>query len=57
MKSFVIIALISVSLCGFITQEEVDVLRTFAPFEVYDADENPLRTTPRNRSETSSKSN
>ena len=43
MKSFVIIALISVSLCGFITQEEVDVLRTFAPFEVYDADENPFK--------------
>ena len=43
MKSFVSIALISVSLCGFITQEEVDVLRTFAPFEVYDADENPFK--------------
>ena len=57
MKSVIIIALISISLCGFITQVEVDELRTLAPFEVYDADENPFRTTPRSRSATFSKSN
>ena len=57
MKSFVIIALISVSLCGFITQEEVDVLRTFAPFEVYDADENPFKDYTEEQIKTSSKSN
>ena len=43
MKSVIILALISISFCGFITQEEVDELRSFAPFEVYDADENPFK--------------
>ena len=43
MKSVIILALISISLCGFITQAEVDELRTLAPFEVYDADENPFK--------------
>ena len=41
MKSVIILALISISLCGFITQAEVDELRTLAPFEVYD--ENPFK--------------
>ena len=43
MKSVIILSLISISFCGFITQEEVDELRSFAPFEVYDADENPFK--------------
>lgn len=43
MKSIIILAFISVSLCGFITQEEVDELRTYAPFEVYYADEHPFK--------------
>ena len=43
MKSVIILALISISLCGFITQAEVDELLTLAPFEVYDADENPFK--------------
>ena len=43
MKSVIILALISISLCGFISQAEVDELRTLAPFEVYDADENPFK--------------
>ena len=43
MKSVIILALISISLCGFITQAEVNELRTLAPFEVYDADENPFK--------------
>ena len=40
MKSVIILALISISFCGFITQEEVDELRSFAPFKVY---ENPFK--------------
>lgn len=43
MKSVIILALISISLCGFITQAEVDELRTLAPFEAHDADENPFK--------------
>ena len=57
MKSVIILSLISISFCGFITQEEVDELRSFAPSRSTKPTRTLSRTTPRSRSATSSKSN
>ena len=43
MKSIIAIALLSLSICGFINKEEVDFLKANAPFEVYEPEENPFR--------------